>query len=457
MIESLAEALHEYQKTNGDREMGEVRSIIKVHILSELLINLGLKELQHQKPNHVLAQTPIAGFVATAGPIFKQSIFQLPESRTLVVKRSKWNRFCKWLQQQAWYLPDPILREIIPVKTKFEIHIPRGTLKAVVALKKKREGKEKKFRLLEADWTPSLREEFKDFDHFCTTLTEWRQKPIRRLTLGLYHEGIERILGFQKQQGVSLNQLSLQQLLEPSVLKAHEKWLRDRGISSNTIKADIRTAIPVAQWAFTRSFPTEDWHNPESVKTVRGYVKAVVDRKDRPHASQEAFEEREISLDQCWEILKYLGWRCKDLEKKYGMTAKVIDAWMDYLLLAFLITTGGRQREARQLTFEKISVESNGDVIIELRSEDHKTGSKTGKGREYPLFVGPMQQELTADLLYYRNHVHPENLKHDHNYVFFTRKNRTTGEKRSRRGDPISGAIAVINLVQYNKNKETYL
>ena len=445
MIKSLAEALNQYQEVNGSREAGEVRSIINVHILRELLTVLDLKDLQNRKPKVVINQIPIAGLVAIADPIFKQSILQLPESDTLQVRRSKWKRFCTWLQQQDWYLSDSISREIILIKSKFNTHIARGTLKTVTALKKKRKGMEKKFRLLEPDWTPSLKEEFQAFDQFCTAVTEWRLKPIRSVTLNQYHERIERILGFQKKQGVSLDQLSLQQLLEPSVLKAYEKWSRDRGLASNTIRFDIKVAIPVAQWVFSQSSPDQDWHNSESVKTVRGYSKAVVDRRDRPHASQEAFEEREISLDQCWEILKYLSWRCKDLEKQHGVSAKVIDAWMDYLLLAFLITTGGRQREARELTFRKITIKSNGDVIVTLSPEEHKTGSKTDKGREYPLFVGPMQQELSANLFYYRDHIRPKNLKHD--YVFFTRQNRTTAKKRSRRGDPITSPDYLSNLV----------
>lgn len=445
MIESSSEALNEYEKATDKREAGEVRSIIKIHILSQLLIALKLKELQSQKPNDVLNRIPIAGFVAIADRIFNEAILQLPGSKTVSVKRSKWKRFCIWLQKQDWYLPDPIVKEAVAAESKSDTHITEGTLKAVTALKKTQEGREKQFRLLEAEWTSSLKQEFQDFDRFCTTLSKWRLNAIRPVTIDGYHKSIERILGFLKKQGASPSQLSLQQLLDPSVLKDYEEWSIDRGVASNTIKLDIKVAIPVAQWTFSRSCPTESWRNPELVQTVRGYVKAVVDRKDRPRASQEAFEEREISMDQCWEILRYLGWRCKDLEKQQGVTAAVVDAWLDYLILAFLITTGGRQREARQLTFQKLFVEDNGDIIVELPPEGHKTGSKTGKGRVYPLFVGPMQQELAADLFYYRDHIRPQHLQHD--YVFFIRQNYTTVSKSSRRGDPINNASYLSDLV----------
>jgi integrase len=150
-------------------------------------------------------------------------------------------------------------------------------------------------------------------------------------------------------------------------------------------------------------------------------------------------------MDQCWEILRYLGWRCKDLERQHGITKEVIDAWMDYMILA-IITTGGRQRECRELTRKKIFVEAHDKIIVKLTPEDHKTGSATDRGREYPLFVGLLQTELSIDFLYYLNHILPKNLGHD--YIFFIRQNGLSRDGReSRRGDPIANEIYLADLV----------
>lgn len=445
MAKRLSEALNKYQEANGKREVGEIRSIFNVHIREKLLELLELKELRNRKLEYVLDHIPIAGFVVLTEPIFKDSLLQLPESRTLIVKKSKWNRFCTWLLEQDWYLSSPLLRESSVAETPLNTHIARGTAKKVAALKKKKEGKAKKFRLMESDWTPLLRAEFHAFEQFCTIVTAWRHKPIRKSTIDRYLEGVERILGFQKQQPAPAEQLSLQQLLDLSVLKAYEDWSRRRGTSSATIQGDVAAAVPIAQWVFHQLSPDANWHNPASVKVVRGYVKAVADLKDRPHASQEACDERAISMAQGWEILRYLNWRCKDLEEQQGVTKEVIDAWMDYLILAFLLTTGGRQRELRELTFGKLALENNGEIIVELPPEGHKTGSTTGKGRVYPLFVGPMQPELAADLLYYRDHVRPKNLGHD--YAVFMRRNWSSGDKRTLRGDPIPDHHYLSHLV----------
>jgi len=206
-------------------------------------------------------------------------------------------------------------------------------------------------------------------------------------------------------------------------------------MSSHTISTDVKVAIPIAQWQFHLSKPDENYSNPEPVKELRSYLKTIlIDYGDRPLVSDEACAERALTRQQCWEILDYLGWRCKDLEKQHGMTRQVIDAWMDYLMIAFLVTTGARQRELRELQRQYLTLEGN-VFFVTLPPEGHKTGHKTGRGREYPLFVGPMQSALTADLEYYLAHIRPQNL--DHDLLFFLRQNQAKSHGQIRRGDPI--------------------
>lgn len=292
--------------------------------------------------------------------------------------------------------------------------------------------------MLERDWTPHLRAQIQSLDRFCTTVSQWRRDPVAPATLEIYHQGIERVLGYRRDQGIALEALDLTDLLDLSVLQAYEQSGRDRGLASNSIKTELRAAVPIAQWQFHQLFPNQDYRNPEPVKTVRTYTKTIVDRGDRPRVSAEAYAERELTMDQCWDILHYLGWRCKDLEKQHGITNQVIDAWMDYLIIALLVTTGGRQREIRELTVKRLSVEENGVFIVTLPPEGHKTGRKTGKGREFPLFVGPMRASLSEDLHHYLDEIRPKSLGHD--FLFFSRKNRSTENRQWRRGDPIDDA-----------------
>lgn len=435
----LDEAVLAYKEVAGKDATNNIRSILRRRVLPTLLAAYNLHTLQGKNLDYVLENIPLAGFVAVAEPIFQDQILQLKNSNTRKIEKSQWKRFCASLPAQNGddplpFLIDPNLKQAKPAYT----HLRKGLLSEVRALKKTKENREKPFRLLEQDWTPHLRTQIQEFDHFCQTVTPWQKKAIRPATLQNHHSRIERVLGFRKKiQSVDPLLLDLTDLLDQDVLKAYEEWGRKRGVSSNTIKFDAQIAVHIAQWRFNQSHPEESYSNPEAVKTIRTYLKTIIDYDDRPYVSAEAYAKRELTMQQCWEILAYLGWRCKDLEKQHGLTPQVIDAWMDYLMVAILVTTGARQREVRELRCRNLSFEENSLIVVTLPPEGHKTGSKTDKGREYPLFVGPMQLVLSADLEHYLEHVRPPNLGPD--FLFFLRQNRSGKKRPSRRGDPIRG------------------
>lgn len=355
------------------------------------------------------------------------------------------------MQRQSWYSPEPVLI-ILESGSSDAIytHISKGTLKAVAAQKKRKEREEEHYSLPEQEWPPHIKSQVEDFDLFCTTRTQWRKQSLRVPTLDKHRKAIQYVLGFLRYiQGIPLDQLDLTHLLDPFVINSYASWGRERKLASATIQTRISVASLIAQWHFHRSYPELDHTKAESVKAVREWIKAVPHHGDQPHASDAAFAEREISRDQCWEIVNFLAWRCKDLEKQKGVTAEVIDAWMDYLIIAILVTTAPRQREIRDLREKHLILKDNGVIVVRLSLEEHKTGSKTDKGREYPLFTGPMMKELTQDLRYYLQHIRPKNLNHDH--LFFIRRGFTRNGHQSRRGDCIRDhtylAIKVPQLI----------
>jgi integrase len=437
MAEMLSDFLLEYQLCSGKREFSNLRSILKRRILPGLLKLDGLQQLQGKNLDYIFEHIPLAGFVAIADPIFQNQILQLARSNTLKVEKSQWKRFCTWLQAHEQYIPDPA--PLVPVSEAVQpaySHLPKGTLKAVLALKKKRERTKEPIALLERDWTADLITQGQSFDSFLQTVTRWRKKAVTRTTLENSHKSIARVLGYRtREQKIAIEVLAITDLLDQTLLQAYVEFSRKRGLSSNTIRTDMEVVIPIAQWQFHLSKPDENYSNPEPVKALRSYLKTIlIDSGDRPLVSDAACAERELTRQQCWEILDYLGWRCKDFEKQYGITPQVIDAWMDYLMIAFLVTTGARQRELRELRRQYLTLEGN-VIFATLPPEGHKNGNKTGRGREYPLFVGPLQSALTADLQYYLEHIRPQNL--DHDFLFFIRQNITTPSGQRRRGDPI--------------------
>jgi len=436
MLQNLLEALEEYRKLRS-REANNVRSQLKKHVLPELLLAWKLERLQQRRTDFVLEQLPVAGFVVTANPIFQRKLLQVNNANTRKVMKSQWKRFCEWIQVQEWYIPEPIPCTPVLKETMPFTHLSAGDYYQ----KPKRKRTSMPYGLKESEINPVLWKQLQAFDQSCQTISKNRLEPNRDITQERYRDRICLFLGWLKNvQQVEANALDLAQFTDPVLLKAYEKWHRDRGVASSTIKAYISETVMVAKFLLKKNSPNM---NPtqieEALKTLREFIESVADQKDRPYSSDEACQERAVTIQQCETIVSYLGWRCKDFEKQEGLTSKVIDAWMDYLIIALLVTTGVRQREIRELCLERLVLNSDSTYSVSLNPDDHKIGSKTHKGRGYPLFVGPLRTQLCTDLTYYLKSIRPKNL--DHSYLFFIRRRMTSKSITRLRGDCIKDAV----------------
>ena len=158
MAKMLSNFLSEYQLVSGNRGVSNIRSILNRRILPDLLELDGLQQLQGKNLDHIFDHIPLAGFVTLADPIFQNQLLQFPPSSTLRVEKSQWKRFCNWTKEHAEYVPDPAPLAPAAEKTLLTyIHIPRGTRKAVLALKKKSGANNSELlSLYERNWTPEV-------------------------------------------------------------------------------------------------------------------------------------------------------------------------------------------------------------------------------------------------------------------------------------------------------------
>lgn len=431
MLKTLLAALEEYRQIVGEQEEGNIRSYIKNHLLHQLLDIWKLQSLQDKKIKYILDKIPSDGFVEIADPIFRQTLLSLENLGTRKVIKSKWKRFCQWLQGQDWYsseLLQPIhcSEEIIESDIQKFTHLPKKS----ICEYKVPEKTPYRFGLQEQQLTPILEQQLQDFRSFCQTVSRRRKSAIRDITHRHDKAWILLFLGWMKNiQNIPIEDLSLECMLDLDLLKKYEFWNEERGMASKTITNYLKPCVLICKF-LNKSLSDDEF--AKVIKPYRDFVNAIPDRKDRPRTTDEACKKRALSRSECEIILKYLEWRCKDLERQYGITAKVVNAWMDYLIIALLVTTGVRQREIRELCFERLTLESDKTYSVEVTPDQHKNGSKTGRGRKYPLFVGPFQKQLSCDLSYYIEHVRPKNLNHE--YLFFI---RSTHGKRYR-GDKIN-------------------
>ncbi|XGV94270.1 MAG: hypothetical protein ACAF41_00250 (plasmid) [Leptolyngbya sp. BL-A-14] len=194
------------------------------------------------------------------------------------VEKSQWKRFCTWLQAHEQYVPDPApLVPVLEAVQPAHSHLPKGTLKAVLALKEKRERTKGRIALLERDWTAKLITDRQSFDSFLQTVTRWRKKAVTTATLESFHARIARVLGYRAwEQKIGIEALAITDLLDRTLLQAYVESNQKRGMSSNTIRNDLAVVIPIAQWQFHLSKPDENYSNPEPVKELRSYLKTIL-------------------------------------------------------------------------------------------------------------------------------------------------------------------------------------
>lgn len=430
---TLADALIEYRNSVGEQEVANIRSIIKKHFLVGLLPNLELPAQAALPGLSIFNEIPISGFIDSAQPLFLIHLQQLSNVKTLRVRKSQWKRFCEWLQNQKWYSSVLPVVEISKNNIDTFKHLPEGIQKP-----KSSPIDLLRYGLKDDELTLELRQQIDNFDKFCRTITDHRILSNRDVTQKEYRWRIYLFLGWRKNiQNISVEKLNLADIGEVELVKQYVKWQRDRGMSSNTILTYTRVAVTVCEFLYGYASEQSMFRDIKKVTEMRTYTNGIPDRKDRPRTSDEAFAERELSMDQCLDLVRYLGWRCKDLERHHGLVSQVIDSWMDYFIIALLVTTGIRQREVRELSMSRLVQDEDGFYSVKLKPNDHKTGSKTGRGRGYPLFVGPLREQLTQDFIYYIHDIRPKNL--DHDCLFFIRHHSTckSGEVRLR-GDLIT-------------------
>ena len=428
MSQSLLDSLSQYGNHVDTRVADNTRSLIKKHILPGLVPSLGFGKLT-QKLTPILEKIPVAGFIHQANPILQAKLLEIQNSGTRKVIKSQWNRFCIWLQEQDWYCSEPIAPETpgeaSPQYTHFElIPVPQE------------KGKTPFRGIKKSDLTPHLEQQFREFNLF--------KEKIRDVSVEGYGSWIRQFLRWRQDvKNIPAQNLDITEITDLIILEEYRGWLQGRGLSFNTVKGYLRAAPAVKAWVLNQKTQGVNFRHPE-IQAIWKFVNDTKDDGRRPHVSEEVYRKRELTLGQYYEILLYLRWRCKDLETQQGLTAEVVDAWMDYLIIAVLITTGVRQREVRELCIARLNL-SDGLYSVKLNPDDHKTGSKSDKGRGYPLFVGPLQKELSEDLAYYINRICPTNLEYD--CFFFIRQNKTYKGKVSLRGNPIPASGHLSKLV----------
>lgn len=451
MTMTLADALILYCQGNSvtlnSQLIRNLRTTLKKYVLPGFEVSAyALRNL-----DKCFTKVSLQVFIAEAKRCFEQAYQQALEQgkseATLKNNRSNLYQFLKWLELQAWY------QEVVQ-PTDIPERAPK--MKADISIAKLHKGRKHAgaipYALKDNELTTSLNQQIESFRSYGQS--EWlRTKkgdtPINDTTWGGYYKILLHFLGWLKNEiGFDVNDLDITLLADMDTLNEYLSWhftVKKNGYR-NALNIGI-AALNIAKWKYGPKSQRDDYSDCEQVLDIRDLNRRLSANipKDRRTTSQSALKEKLLEMEQCMEIVEYLR-RCCAPKFSCGKERKIhaiIDSWQDFLIAAILTYTPVRQKEIRELRIGKnLKREADGWWVY-LTPDEHKTGAKTGKSREYPLFPCHLKERLTKDLDQYVNKLRPlANLNHD--YLFFRPGNNAY---QGSRGETIKDANCLSGTV----------
>lgn len=444
------------------------------------------------QPNHsrkqnqaFLARISAAGFIESYDALVIEQIGKrkAEKDKSADAYLSSWKDFIRWLGSQPDYVSSASSNVSVVVEepsASFRLIAPSG--KSINA-KKRELGRSRRPRLIYACKEENLNSYWKaflvDFEDFCNIVSpeeenrsyrsgrrKQQKKGVRVISFLKSKTDFLRYLGWTirfainplTQKPYKLDELTIKSLYEIEFFKRYIDWqLQERKNTYTAVHHICNLVIKLAQCDLKQetNISREDAHPLiQPLMSLRNQYRPH--RGEHPHTSVEALEQRLLEHHECEQIVQYLRLKAKFFQKEWDENrlkkrARMENVWQDYLLIAMLTFGAMRQRELAEMELKgkRLYFDSeDGFYWCCLFPADHKTSGD----REYPLFPGPMQKQLTEDLSEYLNTIRPS---FEHQFVFFKR-----GSSRSRfihRGEPIEGELSeIVQRIMYNASRELF-
>lgn len=417
---------HSEQVKQNPKLISNLKTVLRRYILP--YYELEASELLHNLEG-CLEKVSVKNFI-NAEAVFANSIQTLAQSeksnseithRTVSNYRSSLLRFLHWMQEQKWYHE--------AMETYAGMYTP--TLYARTHLEKTRKGKrgysKEPYGLKESELTPRLLKELEELHKFCTAtkIPKRKDPPIREVTSKGHRRSILLFLGWLKNiRGWCLDDFCLEILISRELLEEFVCWGVNEKKNGLAWGGNVgRASLSIAKWKHYKKSNKPLYRDIEEVELIREYL-TELKKEYKAEPSRAALDEKFLTLEQCHQVVNYLKQCCapkyknfhKNNPKKFSTKKRpdsaIMRSWTRYLIVAILTYCPVRQREIRELELNRTLVRRTDGYWVQLKPEDHKTGSRTGKGREYPL-----PPHLTADLDEWLQIWRPK-IQTDHNLMF---------------------------------------
>lgn len=466
---TLADAILLYIESKGNSLSSKSIRNLRTALKKSVLLGFGFSDKALENLDQCFAKLTVREFVVNwrlyFDAFYQDALAKGKNEDTLRNYRSCLNRLHLWMQSELWY------QEVVQIT---EIPDRAPWMKSVASLQAAHRGRRKSgeypYALQEAELTPRLVEQLESLKSFLTAAympARRGEAAIRQCSwytrkehimyfLGWLHHDISKTFkyrscplhGSQKK----LDELDITCMADRETIEDYIGWqLTVRGNGYKHAEAIGTTALAVAKWNFAvnEKVPRQKGFDTcEAVSNIRAVMNELNPeaKRDRRTTSRQAFDEKLMDLEQCQDIVEYLRQCCapRTFAGHKRSNRRIVDSWQDYLLCAILTYTPIRQREIRELEIGKNLRREQDGWWVTLSPEQHKTGSKTGKEREYPLFPCHLKERLTRDLdKYIADWRSLENL--DHNFLFFIRG--THARRGEGRGKPIESTHHLSRLI----------
>ncbi|MEP1079449.1 hypothetical protein NDI52_28980 [Leptolyngbya sp. PL-A3] len=236
---------------------------------------------------------------------------------------------------------------------------------------------------------------------FCTGeyVPNRQDKKMREKTFYNHRERALDFLGWLKNvEGWQEESLDLCLLENTSLLNKFLSWeINERGNTCGWAQGFCDLAINVAKWQHCHESKKPQYRDVESVEEIRMINNKLAERYEEQKKANKKSKrsEKEMTLEQCVEILKYLK-KCCATRDSWGTKRSdisVLRAWQRYLVIAILTYCPIRQREIRELELGRTLFRTENGYRVILQPEDNKTGDD----RDFML-SDILAQEVVADL-----------------------------------------------------------
>lgn len=364
---------------------------LKTVLRKYILINLpgysfSSDMLEKEGLNYALSQVPLADFLkASPKDILAESCRESVKDGKLnpnverTTYRPALTKFLDFLTAENWY------EDLI--KTSSGMYAPKTRYgdNIMNSNRGKRCLHHNSYKLAKNEITPKIAKQIESLKTFCTAdfVPERQDKKMRMVTFENHQSRIFCCLGWLRNiENYDLVDLDLELLTDITLLKKFVGWgINERKNTFAWGQGFGETALNIAKWLHGYESKRPMYRDIESVEEIRMMINQLAKSYAEQRKSNKKVkrEEKEMTMQQCIEISKYLRQCCapRDSFGCQRSTLSIIRSWQRYLLIVILTFCPLRQRELREMELGRtlFRVAPNGYRVI-LQPEDNKTGDE---------------------------------------------------------------------------------